>query len=267
MVKTKIIAELGYNFIGNVSLAKKMITSAKKNGADIIKLQIWSVKHLKKGKWDKDGRRELYVKSELNKEQLTNLFDFCNEIKIEFMVSIFNVLDLKKLPDKYDKCIKIPSPEIINIELLKKCRKRFKEIIISAGASTEKEVKKAYLICKPCTILHCVNLYPCPIEKANLQKIKYLQDIFPNVGYSDHTIGIAAPAYAISNQCCYLEKHFTTNKNLPGRDNSFSATPKIMKEICMLRDNIFEMTNSFRKEYIKEETGIRNNYRGRWNKQ
>ena len=31
---TKIIAEIGWNHMGNLGLAKKMILSAKKNGAD-----------------------------------------------------------------------------------------------------------------------------------------------------------------------------------------------------------------------------------------
>ena len=47
-LKTYIVAEIGWNFLGNLKLAKKMINTAKKNGADAVKLQIWDPKYLKK---------------------------------------------------------------------------------------------------------------------------------------------------------------------------------------------------------------------------
>ena len=39
----KLIAEIGWNFLGNLSLAKKMIISAKKSG-HYVKFQIWILK-------------------------------------------------------------------------------------------------------------------------------------------------------------------------------------------------------------------------------
>ena len=44
-------------------LQKKWILSAKKAGADAVKFQIWDPKYLRKGPWDKDGRREIYEKA------------------------------------------------------------------------------------------------------------------------------------------------------------------------------------------------------------
>ena len=40
--KSFIVAEIGWNFLGNINLAKKMIMSAKKSGADAVKFQIWN---------------------------------------------------------------------------------------------------------------------------------------------------------------------------------------------------------------------------------
>ena len=59
---TKIIAEIGWNHMGNLRLAKKMILSAKKNGADYVKTQIFDPSTLKPGPWDHDGRRKIYEK-------------------------------------------------------------------------------------------------------------------------------------------------------------------------------------------------------------
>ena len=36
-----LVAEIGWNFLGDISLAKKMILEAKKSGADAVKFQIW----------------------------------------------------------------------------------------------------------------------------------------------------------------------------------------------------------------------------------
>ena len=36
-----LIAEIGINHNGNLNLAKKMVTSAKKNGADCVKFQLF----------------------------------------------------------------------------------------------------------------------------------------------------------------------------------------------------------------------------------
>ena len=45
----KIIAEIGWNHLGDMKLAKKMIAQAATSGADYCKFQTWSVKNLKEG--------------------------------------------------------------------------------------------------------------------------------------------------------------------------------------------------------------------------
>ena len=57
MKRIKLIAEIGWNHMGNINLAEKMIIQASKAGADFAKFQTWQVKNLKPGPWDYDGRR------------------------------------------------------------------------------------------------------------------------------------------------------------------------------------------------------------------
>ena len=59
-MRTQIIAEIGWNHLGDIKLAEEMICAASESGADYAKFQTWSVKHLKPGPWDHDGRLELY---------------------------------------------------------------------------------------------------------------------------------------------------------------------------------------------------------------
>ena len=70
---TKLIAEIGWNHMGDMTLAKDMIWAAKESGCDFAKFQTWSVDRLKPGVWDTDGRREIYEKAELDLDKHLDL--------------------------------------------------------------------------------------------------------------------------------------------------------------------------------------------------
>ena len=128
MKKIKLIAEIGWNHMGNIKLAEKMIIEAKKSGADYAKFQTWRVENLKNGPWDNDGRRQIYEKAELKKEDYKTLLKICKKNKIKFLTSLFNEQDYELISSLGLKEIKIPSPENRNQSLLKFCAKKFKTI-------------------------------------------------------------------------------------------------------------------------------------------
>ena len=140
--KPLIIAEIGWNHMGNMKLAKKMIIEAKKNGADFVKFQTWSVSNLKDGSWDNDGRRRIYIKAELTKKKHEILKEFCVKKKIKFLTSVFNEKDINWLSKLSNYAIKIPSHEVYNIELIKSSLNKFKHVIISTGAAKWYEILK-----------------------------------------------------------------------------------------------------------------------------
>ena len=74
---TSIIAEIGWNHMGDMNLAENMIRQAAKSGAKYAKFQTWSVKRLKKGEWDHDGRRQIYEKAELTHQNHEFLISCC----------------------------------------------------------------------------------------------------------------------------------------------------------------------------------------------
>ena len=76
---TKLIAEIGWNHMGDMKLAKEMILAAKESGADFAKFQTWSVRRLKRGSWDTDGRRQIYEKAELSFDKHIELKKYCDE--------------------------------------------------------------------------------------------------------------------------------------------------------------------------------------------
>ena len=71
MNNIKIIAEIGWNHLGNISLAKKMIKAAKKMELIIVNFKL-GMKNLKDGPWDTDGRRDIYKKAQLSEQNHYN---------------------------------------------------------------------------------------------------------------------------------------------------------------------------------------------------
>jgi sialic acid synthase SpsE len=69
---------------------------------------------------------------------------------------------------------------------------------------------------------------------------------------------------AITLGASYVEKHFTIDNNLPGRDNKFAILPKDLKKISEFRNNFLEMITKKNIDLQDGEMDIYNNYRGRW---
>ena len=268
MKRTKIIAEIGWNHMGNISLAKKMIFYAKKSGADICKFQTWSEKNLKPGPWDSDGRREIYKKAELTLKKHLILKKYCKKVGVGFLSSVFSLKDLDLLYKVRSVEIKIPSHEIYNINLIKEASKKFRKVYISTGASNwneiiriNKKIKKKNLV-----LMHCVSAYPCNVDRINLLKLNKLKKFSLEVGYSGHYNGIDDAIAAICNGAKYVEKHFTINNKLPGRDNKFAILPAELKKICDFRDNYEKMIINRGLNLQNCEKDIYKKYRGRWSK-
>ena len=267
MKKCKIIAEIGWNHLGDIELAKEMISAAAESGADYAKFQTWSTKHLIPGPWDTDGRLELYKKSEITPDQHFILLETCKKNKIHFLTSIFNVEHIDLIKEMEIKDIKIASMEIKNKELLNQCLNSFDNIFLSTGASNYDEIIEANKILKnKCVLFHCVSIYPTPPANINLPRINDLKKINNRIGYSGHFNHIDDAVFALNYGVLYIEKHFTIDRNLPGRDNKFSITPEMLEDLCRIRDNYTLMSQYKGNDFQEEELDVRNNYRGRWSK-
>ena len=127
----EIIAEIGWNHMGDMSLAKEMIAAASEAGADYAKFQTWSTEKLKQGAWDEDGRLEIYQTAELSREQHYELSDFCTAKGIKFLTSVFNLSDVNWLCELSSDAIKVPSHEVYNQDLISKLDEKFKNIYLN----------------------------------------------------------------------------------------------------------------------------------------
>ena len=263
---TEIIAEIGWNHMGDINLAKEMISAAAESGAEYAKFQTWSVSRLKSGPWDLDGRREIYIKAELTKDQHYELKEYCDKNSIKFMSSVFSIPDAEMLKDVISDYVKIPSAESRNHNLLKYVNNHFRKVFISTGTSTIDEVKKSVDLLNSVEIvlLHCVSSYPCEPKQSNLPRINYLKSICNNIGYSDHVQGIETARSSLEFGLSVIEKHFTIDNNLPGRDNKFAILPKELKDLVDFISKREESLLDLGPDYIDAEEEVRNIYSGRF---
>lgn len=269
----RIIAEIGWNHMGDMDLAKEMINAAMDSGADCIKVQTFNVEHLKPGPWDNDGRKEIYEKAQLTLEQHKDIHAYCSKIGIGFMSSAFTVSDAELLSKVSTQAIKIPSMESRNEKLIDFCAKTFDKVFMSTGATDIEELdvvvdkfKEGQLV-----LFHCVSTYPCPVDKANLPRIAELRNRFEKkgvkqFGYSDHVEDILVSVASLEYGVEFIEKHFTTNNDLPGRDNKFAILPEHLKALRYYMDTR-ELANLSRGVNHQDcESEVRSIYSGRWMK-
>lgn len=264
MNNCKLIAEIGWNHIGDMDLAKRMIYSAKSSGADYAKFQTWKVSRLKPGPWDTDGRREIYEKAELSEDNHYELKEYCDSVGIKFLTSLFSEHDVDFVSSICDE-VKIPSSECTNAVLVNKCIDSFSSIYLSTGASCMEEYLP-YLSNNKVTVLHCVSSYPCEYENINFEKFIKLKERSNRVGYSGHLQGIWDAIVAIMHGAVVVEKHFTIDHELPGRDNKFALLPGEFSQIRDFEDNFRKMLYNYSGMNIQEcEENYRKYQMGRWN--
>lgn len=253
MNKPYVIAEVGVNFydtakelnIEPIDAAKLYISEAAKTGADAVKFQSYKASTIvsknSPAYWDLNleptkTQFDLFRKHDgFNKEDYINLYEYAKKQGIDFMSTPFDYESANYLYDMVD-IYKISSSDLSNLPFLKHIAQKQKPIILSTGASYLYEVDKAVSVildegCKDLTLLHCVLSYPCKNENANLNTIKYLKTVYPNlkIGYSDHTMPdecmtILSSAFLLGAEV--IEKHFTLNKNLPGNDHYHAGNPE-----------------------------------------
>ena len=263
---TKLIAEIGWNHMGDMKLAKEMISAAKESGCDFAKFQTWSVRRLKRGSWDTDGRREIYEKAELSFDKDVELKKYCDEVAIGFMSSVFSIEDAKLLKNVVTDYVKIPSFESRNKELIHYCLKHFGHLLISTGTSNYDEIRSIVLNIPSdrYTLLHCVSSYPCDFDIVNLPRIKKLRQLSKTIGFSDHSQGIESSVLSLCMGVDFIEKHFTTDNDLPGRDNKFAILPSDMKKLSDYIKISEKVMNDKGMNYQECEVDSRKNYTGRF---
>jgi sialic acid synthase SpsE len=279
--KSYIIAEIGANHNGDMELAKKMIDSAVECGADAVKFQSWTNKSLiaqaeydKNQKYDDSPKKHFGSLKEmvdmyyLREDQHHLLKEYCDQKGVDFCSSPFSEQEVDLLNDLDVPFFKVASMDINNLRLLKHIAKKRKPVVLSTGMATLSEIETAVKTIEEMgnyeiIILHCVSIYPPNAKDIHLNNIVMLQKLFPNypIGFSDHTIGVSVQVAAVALGAAVIEKHFTTNKDLPGWDHEVSADPEEMIFIVKQSHVINEALGNFERTVSLAEQNKKTKFR------
>lgn len=259
-----LIADACSNHNGSRELMEKMIAEASKVGVDIIKWQSFNSDNLNKDWPDYENAKAYYKSVEISWKDHAFIIDKCQEYGIEPLFTAFTLDSAKFLRKLGQKTVKIASPDANNWILIDYCLDNLDRVLISTGLHTYDEINQLINrvsdYWEKVTLLHCVSLYPTPLDKVNLFHMAALMKAFPSVGFSDHTLGVTAAKIAMNLGAACIEKHFTLDRTLPGKDQSMSATVDEFKELVQWRETIQKVMYCPEAKVDKENR----RYIGRW---
>ena len=241
----KIIAEIGINHNGDISMAKKLISMAKNCGCDYVKFQKRNPdicvpenqkKQMRETPWGYISYLDYKKKIEFSKDDYKIIDDYCKEQKIEWFASVWDLDSLKFIEQFNVSTHKIASALVTNLELLKEVAKCKKYTFISTGMCELEDIDKAVDIFKKANcefeLMHSVSTYPADEKDLNLSLINFYKKRYNcNIGYSGHEAGISPSVIAAALGASSIERHVTLSRSLFGTDQSASVERRGLIEL------------------------------------
>lgn len=260
-----VIAEIGINHEGSLKVAKEMVDSAHRAGAECVKHQTHIVEDEMSGEAKKviPGNAnvsiyEIMKRCSLNEEDEYALMNYVESKGMIFISTPFSRAASERLERFNVPAYKIGSGECNNYPLLEHISTFGKPVILSTGMNTIKSISKAVDIFTkakvPLALLHTTNLYPTPVDLVRFGALKELSEAFPNnvFGLSDHTLTNHACFGAVALGSSILERHFTDHKERTGPDIICSMDENECKDLIEGSNLIWQMRGGS-KEPAKEE--------------
>lgn len=264
-----VVAELGINHEGSLSVAFEMVDAAARAGIEIIKHQTHIV----------EDEMCAAAKKVIPGNALVSIYDImqrcslseADEIRLQhyveskgmiFVSTPFSRAAANRLYKMQVPAIKIGSGECNNYPLLEHIAKMGKPVILSTGMNTVESIAKAVKIFDhhrvPLALLHTTNLYPTPLHLVRLGAMQEMAAAFPDkvYGLSDHTVGNLACQSAIALGASIVERHFTDHMNRPGPDICCSMDERAARELVESSRLIHSMQGGHKAPVPEEQVTI-----------
>lgn len=263
------IAEAGVNHNGDVELAKRLIEIAAESGADAVKFQTFKAENLvtssavmadyqRKNMGKESSQYEMLKALELANEHHHTLAEHSEKHGIQFLSTPFDEGCADFLETLGLSAFKIASGELTNLPFLQYVARKGIPMIVSTGMSKIGEVEAAVEAIEAVgmtdlTLLHCVSNYPAAAIDINLRAMHTLASFGYPVGYSDHTLGIGVSIAAVAMGATVIEKHFTSDRGLPGPDHRASLEPNELNQLVREIRDVSQALGSARKRPAASE--------------
>ena len=231
-----LIAEIGINHNGDISIAKQLIDSASDAGFDAVKFQkrtvdkVYTKEFLESPRESPWGTTQRDQKQglEFSASEYKEIDSYCKERRIQWSASAWDI-DAQQFLQQFNCAFnKVASPMLGHIPLLKLIAAEKKRTFISTGMSTLEEIDEVVSIFRdancPFELMHCNSTYPMQEQDANLLCIPMLKERYRcDVGYSGHEstlIKVCTTAVALG--ATSLERHITLDRAMYGSDQAAS---------------------------------------------
>jgi sialic acid synthase len=254
MREPKIVAEIGCNHMGDMSIAKEMINVAKTFcKVDMVKFQ---KRNPKESLTDKEFNSphpvpfhsygETYGEHRENLEfgldSHKELKEFCDANEVDYSTSVWDVTSAIEIAKLNPSMVKIPSACNTFYDLISTCCDNFSgQIHISFGMTSHKEEEQilgwlnAKGRAKDCVIYSCTSGYPVADEDVCLLEIERLsksyKSMVSSIGFSGHHQGIALDVAAFTLGADWIERHYTLDRTFKGTDHAASLEPEGLRRL------------------------------------
>lgn len=232
-----IVAEIGINHNGDLSLAKKLIDAAALAGTDAVKFQKrtpevcvprdqWDI--LRETPWGLITYLEYRRRVEFGATEYADIDRYCKDRGIAWFASCWDDDSVDFLEQLDPVCFKIPSAALTDDRLLAHAAAKGRPVIISTGMSTMEEIRHAVSLLDPkrTIICHSTSTYPCSPDELNLRMISTLSKEFEcPIGYSGHDVGLSTTYASVVLGACLVERHITLDRAMWGTDQAASIEP------------------------------------------
>jgi N-acetylneuraminate synthase len=231
-----VVAEVGINHNGDLSLAKKLIGVAASAGCDAVKFQkrtvnvVYTPEELAKprespfGETNGDLKRGL----EFHADDYQEIDRFCKELGIAWFASCWDEASVDLIDAFHPPCYKIASASLTDDALLRYTRAMGRPVILSTGMSTLDQIDHAVEVLgrRDLVLMHATSTYPSSYGELNLRAIQAMRQRYGvPVGYSGHETGIPSSVAATVLGACMVERHITLDRAMWGSDHAASLEP------------------------------------------
>ena len=261
-----VIAEIGINHGGDLSVAKEMVRLAAASGCEMVKHQT----HILEDEMTDEAKSifppnadvsiwDVMAGCALTLDEEAELKRYTEELGMIWISTPFSRAAADYLETLDVPAYKIGSGEADNLPLIRHIARKGKPVILSTGMQTIETMRASVQILEDAgveyALLECTNLYPSPAEIVSLKGVTELKNAFPNavVGFSDHSIGPEMALASVALGACILERHYTDSRYRKGPDISCSMDPAELRFLIDRSREIWVAANNDKKRTGPEE--------------
>ena len=249
-----VVAEIGCNHKGDMEIAKEMIRTAaiyckadavkfqKRCNRELLTIEQYNAPHpnLANAYGKTYGEHREFL--EFTVDQHKELKECCEQMKITYSTSVWDLTSAKEIAGLNPEFVKIPSACNNHYKMLEwLCDHYGGEIHVSLGMTTHEEEEKLIKLFedrgrnKDLVIYACTSGYPVPFENVCLLEIRRIREAYESrvkqIGFSGHHNGIAVDVAAYTLGASIIERHYTLNRTWKGTDHAASLEPDGVRKL------------------------------------